>query len=177
MNAHFLTWLIQNMQKHKNWTYKNSNNSHLQENSMRKFHESHIMQRLNYVLTDMLNTSHCIFTISKKNMTWYWNINNWESIIHKLIEFTKSWNLTHNIVKATVYTNYYDTFMITITQTQHNMNCSCLSFKINLSWMQKNMKTHYQKTTNTSHSKYVRYKLNHSIYLHKNKITRYSQSQ
>ena len=124
MNAHFLTWLIQNMQKHENWTYENSNNSCLQKNSMKKFHKSCTMQKLNYILTDMLNTSHCIFTISKKNMTWYWNINDWESIIHELIELIKLWSLIHNIVKAITYMIYHNTFTIMITWTWHDMNCS-----------------------------------------------------
>ena len=124
MNAHFLTWLIQNMWRHKNWTYKNLNNLCLQENSMRKFYESCTMQRLNYVLTNMLNIFHCIFMISKKNMTWCWNINNWKSTIHELIELMKLWSLIYNIVKAIVYMIYHDTFMIIITQTWHDMNCS-----------------------------------------------------
>ena len=127
MNAHFLTWLIQNMQKHEIWIYENSNDSHLQENSMRRFHESCIMQKLNYVLTDILNTFYCIFMISKKNMTWCWDINNWKNITHKLIKFTKSWSLTHNIVKAIVYTDCHDMFTITITQTWYDMSCSCLA--------------------------------------------------
>ena len=136
MNVHFLTWLIQNMQKHEIWIYKNSNNSHLQENSMKKFHELCIIQKLNYVLTDMLNTSYCIFTISKKNMTWCWDINNWRNTIHKLIELIKLWNLIHSTVKAIIYMTYHDTFMIMIIQTQHDMNCSyqaaqCCSRTIN----------------------------------------------
>ena len=96
----------------------------MQENSMRKFHESYIMQRLNYILIDMLNTSYCIFTISKRNMTWCWNINNWESIIYKLTELMKLWSLIHSTVEAIVYMIYHDMFMIMITWIQHNMNCS-----------------------------------------------------
>ena len=87
----------------------------------------------------------------------------------------KLWNLTHNIVEATVYMNYHDTFMIMIIWTQHNMNCSCLSFKINLSWMWRDMKMCHQKTTSTSLSKYVKYELNYSIYLHENEIMKSSQ--
>ena len=124
VNAHFLTWLIQNMWRHEIWIYKNSNNSCLQENSMKRFHESHTMQKLSYILTDMLNTSHCIFMISKKNMTWCWNINNWKNIIHELIELMKLWSLIYSTVEAIVYMIYYNTFMIMITWIQHDMNCS-----------------------------------------------------
>ena len=179
MNAYFLTWLIQNMQEHKNWTYKNSNNSHLQENSIKKFHESHIMQRLNYILTDMLNTSHCIFMILKRNMTWCWNINNWESIIHELIEFMKLWNSTYNIVKTTVYMNYHDTFMIIITRTWSDMSCLYLAawyyFRITMNLLQAHETWYYLRITNMSYLKYVRYKLNYSICLHENEIMRSSQ--
>ena len=93
-----------------------------------------------------------------------------------MIEFIKSWSLTCNIVKTTVYMNYYDIFIIMITWIWHDMNCSCLSSEINLSWIWRNMKTHYQKTMNMSHSKYVRYELNHFICLHENKIMKYLQS-
>ena len=121
--------------------------------------------------------SNYIFTTWRINMTWFSNSSNWNNITHKLIEFMKLWNLTYNIIEVIVYTNYLDMFMITITWTQHNMNYSCLSSEINLNWMWKNMKTYYQKTTNIFYSKYVRYKLNYSIYSYKNKIMRYSQSQ
>ena len=112
------------MQRHKIWIYKNSNNLCLQKNSMRRFYKSHIMQKLSYILTDILNTSHCIFMISKKNMTWCWNINNWKNTIHELTELMKLWSLIYNTVKAIIYMIYHNMFMITITQTQHNMNCS-----------------------------------------------------
>ena len=128
----------------------------------------------------MLNTSHCIFTISKRNMTWCWNINNWESITHKLIKFIKSWSLTCNIVEATVYMNYHDMFMIMITWTWHDMNCHCLTAWCCLrttSNLRITKRISLRMIFSDSLLKYIRYKLNCFTCSHENKITRYLLSQ
>ena len=92
----------------------------------------------------------------------------------------KPWNLTYNIIKINIYTDCHDMFMITITWTQYNMNCHCL-----IAWcclrttnnLKITKKMSLKITFSDSFLKYIRYKLNHSTYLHKNEITRYLLSQ
>ena len=106
-----------------------------------------------------------------------------------MIEFTKSWNSTCNIVKAIVYINYHDMFTIMITQTWHNMSCFCLAvhchsriittnqtLKINKNWIWKIMKKNLKIISLNHFSKYVKYKQNYFTCLHKNEITRFLQS-
>jgi len=71
-------------------------------------------------------------------------------------------------------------FMITITQTQHDMNCHCLTAwcclrtTSNLKIMKR---MSLKMTFSYSFLKYIKYELNHSTCSHENEITKYLLSQ